>query len=350
MRSRSILAAVAAAGLVAGLAASPAQAASAPLVEGLAGPLSLSVDNGKIYVTQNFGGMLTRYGTDGSGGTNLVQRNPKTEVGGVQAEGPGTLFTVTGKTKAGKKFAKLKHLAPDGTLTTRADLRGFEKQFNPDKHVTYNFRDISATCEKKVPEQVGGGSYTGIVDSHPYATAMMADGTAVVADAAGNDIITVSPSGFRTEIATLPGQPLKVTKALASEFHFPGCTVGHKFWFEPVPTDVEVHDGLIYVSLLPGGPEDPSLGARGKVYTVDPSTGAMEQIGKGFAGATNLAVSPQGKVFVTELFGGQVSTIKNGVAKRAFAVEEPAAIEWYKGKLFVSGGLQGPGWIRKFTP
>ena len=53
---------------------------------------------------------------------------------------------------------------------------------------------------------------------------------------------------------------------------------------------------------------------------------------------------------MTELFGGQVSTIKNGVAKRAFAVEEPAAIEWYKGKLFVSGGLQGPGWIRKFTP
>jgi DNA-binding beta-propeller fold protein YncE len=216
--------------------------------------------------------------------------------------------------------------------------------------VTYNFRDISSACAKKVPEQVGGGSYTGIVDSHPFATAMMADGTAVVADAAGNDIITVSPSGFRTEIATLPGQPLKVTKALAAQFHFPGCTVGHKYWFEPVPTDVEIHDGLLYVSLLPGGPEDPSLGARGKVYTVDPSTGAMKQIGKGFAGATDLAVSPKGKVYVAELFGGQISTIKNGVAKRVIAVEEPAAVEWYKGKLFVAGGLQGPGWIRKFTP
>ena len=95
-----------------------------------------------------------------------------------------------------------------------------------------------------------------------------------------------------------------------------------------MPTDVEVHDGLLYVTTLPGGPEDPSLGARGKVYTVDPATGDVTQIGKGFAGATDLAVSPQGKVYVTELFGGQVSTIKNGVAKKVFSVEQPAAIEW----------------------
>ena len=255
MRPRSILAALAAAGLAAGLAATPAQAAG-PLIQGLAGPLAISVDDGKIYVAQSFGGMLTRYGVDGSGGKVLVKKNPKVEVGAVQAAGPGLLFAVTGKNADGK-FAKLKHRASDGTVTTRADLRGFEKRFNPDGHVTYGFRDISASCAKKVPEEIGA-SYKGIVDSHPYATAMMADGTAVVADAAGNDIITVSPSGFRTEIATLPGQPLKVTKALAGQFGMPGCAVGHKFWFEPVPTDVEVHGGLLYVTTLPGGPEDPS--------------------------------------------------------------------------------------------
>ena len=352
MRTRPILAATAAAVVAATTAlgaATPAQAAAAPLVQGLAGPLSMSIDHGKIYVSQNFGGKLSRFGTDGSGGKTLYQRNPKVEVGGVQAGGPGTLFTVTGKNAAGK-FAKLKHLAADGTVTTVADLRGFEKKFNPDGHVTYNFRDISDSCAAKVPEQVGGGSYKGIVDSHPFATAMMDDGTAVVADAAGNDIITVSPSGFRTEIATLPGQPKKVTQALAAQFHLPGCTVGHKFYFEPVPPDVEVHDGLLYVTTLPGGPEDPSLGARGKVYTVDPATGDVTQIGSGFAGATDLAVSPEGKVYVTELFGGQVSTIKDGVAKKVFSVPEPAAIEWHNGHVFVAGGLQGPGYIRKFTP
>jgi hypothetical protein len=348
MRSRSILAALAAAGLAAGLATTPAQAAG-PLIQGLAGPLAISVDDGKIYVAQSFGGMLSRYGTDGSGGKTLYQRKPKVEIGAVQAAGPGTLFAVTGKNADGK-FAKLKHRASDGTVTTRADLRGFERRFNPDGHVTYNFRDIGATCAKKVPEEVGGASYKGIVDSHPYATAMMADGTAVVADAAGNDIITVSPSGFRTEIATLPGQPVRVSKALAGQFGLPGCTVGHNFWFEPVPTDVEVHGGMLYVSVLPGGPEDPSLGARGRVYTVDPDTGDATLIGKGFAGATDLAVSPKGKVYVTELFGGRVSTIKDGMAKKAFAAEQPAAIEWYKGKLYVAGGLEGPGYVRKVTP
>jgi hypothetical protein len=179
---------------------------------------------------------------------------------------------------------------------------------------------------------------------------MMADGTAVVADAAGNDLITVSPSGFRTEIATLPAQPVKITKGLAHKFGMPGCVVGHKFWFEPVPTDVEVHDGLLYVTVLPGGPEDPSLGARGKVYTVDPSNGDTTLIGKGFLSATNLAVSSKGKVYVTELFGGQVSTIKDGMAKRVKAFPQPAAIEWYRGRLFVSGGLEGPGYVDVFRP
>lgn len=349
MRSRSILAALAVAGLVAGLAAAPAQAADPPLVQGLVGPLSISVDHGKIYLAQSFGGKLSRFGTDGSGGKTLYQRAPGVEIAAVQAEGPGTLFAVTGKNADGK-FAKLKHLAADGSVTTVADLRGFEKKFNPDAHVTYNFRDISDRCAARVPEEVGGASYQGLVDSHPYATAMMPDGTAVVADAAGNDIITVSPSGFRTEIATLPAQPLRVTAPLAAQFDLPTCAVGHKFWFEPVPTDVEVHDGMLYVSVLPGGPEDPSLGARGKVYTVDPSNGDVTRIGTGFAGATDLAVSPRGKVYVTELFGGAVSTIKDGVARKVFAAEQPAAIEWHHGHLFVAGGLQGPGYIRKFTP
>ena len=258
MRLRPIVAAGALAASVVLPAAAPASAAQGPLIDGLAGPLAISVDDGKIYVAQSFGGKLSRFGTDGSGGATLVQRKPSIEVAAVEADGPGTLFALTGKNKEGKKFAQLKHLAADGTITTRADLRGFEKTFNPDGHVTYNFRDISDKCAAKVPEQVGGGSYTGIVDSHPYATAMMPDGTAVVADAAGNDIITVSPSGFRTEIATLPGQPLKVTKGLAQQFHFPNCVVGHKYWFEPVPTDVEVHDGLLvrdHPAGRPGGPE-----------------------------------------------------------------------------------------------
>ena len=54
---------------------------------------------------------------------------------------------------------------------------------------------------------------------------------------------------------------------------------------------------------------------------------------------------------MAELFGGQVSTIKDGVATKVFSrAVKPAAIEWHNGHLFVAGGLQGPGYIRKFTP
>lgn len=349
MRTRSILAAATAGAVVAALSAGPAQAAPAPIIQGLATPLSISIDHGKIFVTQSFAGKLSRFDISGSGGTTLYQGKRGFGVGAVEAAGPGTLFAVSGRDKEGKKFTKLKHLAVDGTVTTRADMREFERRFNPDGHVTYGLRTISDRCAAKVPEEVGD-AYKGIVDSNPYATTVLRDGTAVVADAAGNDIITVSPSGFRTEIATLPAQPLKVTKAGAAAFGLPACTLGHNYWFEPVPTDVELYNGKLYVSILPGGPEDPSLGARGKVYTIDLDTREITRIGKGFAGATDLAVSPKGKVYVTELFGNAVSTIKNGVRKKVFSVPAPSAIEWQRGRLFVSQDTFENGSIVKLTP
>ena len=349
MRTRSILAAATAGAVAAALAAAPAQAAPAPIIQGLATPLSISIDHGKIFVTQSFAGKLSRYDTSGSGGTTLYQARPRVGTGAVEAGGPGTLFAVSGRDMEGKKFAKLKHLAVDGTVTTRADMREFERRFNPDGHVTYGFRDLSDRCAAKVPKDVPD-AYKGIVDSNPYATTVLPDGTAVVADAGGNDIITVSPSGFRTEIATLPAQRVKWTEARAAVFHLPACTRGHNYWFEPVPTDVELHNGKLYVSVLPGGPEDPSLGARGKVYTIDLDTRDITRIGKGFAGATDLAVSPKGKVYVTELFGNAISTIKDGVRKKVFSVPAPSAIEWHNGHLFATQDTFENGSIVKLTP
>lgn len=42
------------------------------------------------------------------------------------------------------------------------------------------------------------------------------------------------------------------------------CFVGRTYWFEPVPTDIEVgRGGQLYVPSLLGGPEGDELGARG---------------------------------------------------------------------------------------
>src|SRR4029450_3789544 len=91
-------------------------------------------------------------------------------------------------------------------------------------------------------------------------------------------------------LAVLPSQPLKITEDIAHAQGLPDCVIGVTYRFEAVPTDVEVgRDGYLYVTTLPGGPEDPSLGARGKVYRVNPRNGHIKLVATGFAGGTKPA-------------------------------------------------------------
>ena len=354
MRLRPILVAAAAAVATAVSMAGPAQAAPIPLtlITNLAGPLSFSVDGGKIVVAQSFGGKLTGFNADGTGRQDLFVRSPKIGIGGVEAAGPGTLFTVTGKTAKGQKFAQLANLSDSGTKTTVANLRGFEVQKNPDHGTSYGFRDLSSSCAAKVPAAVGGKPYLGKVDSHPYGVArILGTGSVLVADAGGNDLVRVSKTGTISVAAVFPAQPLAVTKPMATGLHLPKCTVGHKYYFEPVPTDVEVRGHFAYVTTLPGGPEDPSLGARGKVYRVNLRNGNVQLLATHFLGATGLALSPSGRVYVAELFGNRISTISHGKRVTVLSVPAPAAIEWHNGRLFTTSNSLGPnGSILRFTP
>lgn len=347
MRLRPILATAVVLAAAAVPMAAPANAAPAAVIDGLAGPLSFSVDHGTVIVAQSFGGKLTRVHTDGTGRRDLYTRSPKFEIGAVESAGPGTLFAISGRNKAGKKFSKLVHRTVSGKVTTRANLRTFEKQHNPDHSTSYGFRDLSNSCAAKVPAEIGGKPYRGIVDSHPYGTALLSDGSAVVADAAGNDLLRVTKSGQVSVIAVLPAQPLKVTTARAAGMHLPKCTVGHKYYFEAVPTDVERRHGQLYVTTLPGGPEDSSLGARGKVYTVDPNTGAVTRLARGFLGATGVAVSTTGHVYVAELFANRISTIVKGKRATVASLSQPSALEWHGHTLFATKDTLTSGSIVK---
>jgi hypothetical protein len=353
MRLRPIILAAGTAAATAVAMAGPAQAAPTPttLIQNLAGPLSLSVNDGHIYVAQSFGGKLTRYLVDGSGGKDLFVRSPSIDIEAVEAKGPGTLFTVTGETTGGQKFAQVLHLSSKGKKTVVANTRGYEVNNNPDHGTSYGFRDLSNSCAGKVPAQVGGKPYKGKVDSHPYATARTHSGSILVADAGGNDLLRVSKSGAISTAAVFPGQPFKVRPSNRAGLGLPRCTLGHKYYFEAVPTDVEVHGHNAYVTTLPGGPEDPSLGARGKVYRVNLLNGKVKLLAKHFLGATGVAVSPSGKVYVAELFGNRISTISGGVRKTVLSTPEPAAIEWHNGNLFFTGNsVTPPGSIMRWTP
>lgn len=341
------------------LVAGPASAASGPqtLATGLAGPLQLAVGNhGAVYVGENFAGRLTSILRTGE--TRTVTTAPDgAEIAGVDASNPDTLVytTTTGVSETTVATASaLMQVGPGGHTQQLADLFAYEQRHNPDHINRYGFSHLAEGC---TPDPTGlgipGDVYKGLLDTHPYAVAIVPGGW-VVADAAGNDLIKVSPNGAIRTLAVLPPQPVAVTEQLADEIGS-SCAVGSTFKAEPVPTDVEMGpDGMLYVSTLSGGP------APGSVYRVNPGSGAVTLLATGFAGATNLAVAPDGTIYVAELFGGQISKVVGRHSQTVLEVPFPAAVEWADGKLYAStevfsgfgadGPIPGDGKVISFAP
>jgi len=194
------------------------------------------------------------------------------------------------------------------------------------------------------------------VDSHPYQVEALPGGSWAVAEAGGNAVLRVNSLGRISTIAVLPRQATTFTKKMADALGAPDCVVGVKYGFEPVPTDVERdRHGNLWVSLLPGGPEDPSLGARGAVYKITPS-GKVIRMARGFLGATNLAVTRGGKVYVAELFNNRISTVRRGHIVTVRSIQRPVAVEVTRRNLFVgqlaqfgqNGPVAGTGGVYRF--
>ena len=309
------------------------------LAEGLAGPLQIdAAGNGVVLVAQSFGGTLSAV-KKGGAVTDLVSR-PGEEISGVAAGPFGSVYFTRG-TEDGVSEVWVRDFK--GKERRVADLSAFEAAKNPDQVNTYGFQGLAAECAAQLPPDLGPASYTGIVESHAYALASTPFGV-LVADAAANDIVLVDWWGKVRVVSVLPPQPAVITPDGAAANGLPECTVGSTYSFEPVPTDVEVGPGgSLYVTSLPGGPEDPSLGARGSVLKVNPWNGRTTTVATGFAAATNLAVSPNGTIYVAELFGGQVSKVVRGAPVPVAAVDSPAAVEWDRGRLLVTSEVFGAG-------
>jgi hypothetical protein len=304
------------------------------LAEHLVTPLTFDVTpNGTLYIGQSFAGLLTKV----SGGAS------ETLATGPGLDAVSTLGdVVTWGEREGdmeQVFAsRLMQRAGDGTVTS-VDVLAWEQANNPDASAEYGFRDLSAECLAQIPPFLLPfvGPHGGAIDSHVYGSLMLEDVT-YIADAGANAVLAVDSAGDISTVAVLPPSSLVATAELAASLGLPECVIGHVFVTEPVPTDVELgNDGWLYVTSLPGGPEDASLGARGSVYRVNPATGEVQLYASGFAGATGLAIAPNGTVFVAELFGNRVSVItKRGEVSTFVELTSPAGIEWQSGRLFVS--------------
>jgi hypothetical protein len=344
-------AALASMAVVTGLATPALAATPDEVVTGLVSPLSLAVaQDGTVLVSQNFAGVLSS-----SASEDPVFSVDGAEVGAVSVEGGTVTFATTPR---GPGTSKLWTADLDGAnLTEVADLGAYEAEVNPDGTTAYGVK-LSRSCRSQVgkrgkPFLAGRGG----VESHPYATYV--DGTTTyVADAAGNSILAVEDGEIST-VATLPAVPIEITRTRAKVMHLPGCAVGRTFRAEGVPTDVEMGpDGNLYVTSLPGGPEDPAMGSNGGVYRVELGTGTVTSYASGLTSPVGLAIGPDGTAYVSMLFAGVVLQQPFGGAPTVFAeVPFPGDVELRGGQVYVTetdlmndGSTPPAGKVLRFTP
>jgi streptogramin lyase len=334
MRTRTVAAAAASLALVGAAFAgtTPSATASAAkadpkvttVAKGLVGPLSVAqAPDGTRYWTDTFAGVLYKQALDGT--VSVVYKSRKAAPEGVSADG-GVLRFTTGSNdnKAGKVWT----LDGTGAPVLVADTFKHEKRTNPDKKVDYGFLNTPEKCLSQVPKTVPA-SYSGVKESHPYATAV-AGGVTYVADAGANAVFAVAATGEVSTVAVIKPVKVKITPDSAKALGLPRCTIGKKYAFESVPTDIEVGpDGALYVTSLPGGPEDGSLGANGRVLKVNPASGRVSQVAGGLISPTGVAVAANGDIYVAQLFRGVISKIKAGKSKVRTYLEVPlpAAVE-----------------------
>lgn len=320
------------------VSASPGRAPVPKVVSSaVAAPFNLAFHGGNTYFAD--------------GGLNVIGRVKKNgKYATVAADQPGAsgiAFSKNGKSMAFtttvtnmetfENTASGLHIWGPRGKRIYADTHAYEKKHNPDKVITYGVKNPSACVSAALEKAEIPVNYKGQVDSHSYSVAAVPGGW-VVADAGSNTLWRVNSKGKISTLKVMPAQSTKITKAMATALGLPDCVVGITYRFEAVPTDVELgKDGRLYVTTLPGGPESPVLGARGKVWRVNLHSGKAKVVASGFLGATNLALGKGGKIYVAELFGGKISVVHRGKAKTYVKLPGVVAVETTKsGKLWAA--------------
>ncbi|MBA2553654.1 MAG: ScyD/ScyE family protein [Geodermatophilaceae bacterium] len=164
------------------------------------------------------------------------------------------------------------------------------------------------------PEPLDGDAF----DSNPFGVQGLPDGSALVADAAGNDLLRVYPDGDIVTVARI-----KPRTVLSPDF-LPDPPPGTPIPSEGVATSVTLgSDGYYYVGELRGFPATPGTSqiwriapdAVGAVCDPEaPDTGDCTRYADGFTSIFDLAPGPDGSMYVLEFNKDSWLAFESGVA------------------------------------
>ncbi|MEU4291916.1 ScyD/ScyE family protein [Kribbella sp. NPDC026596] len=361
MGARTRLAAVAALALTGSvLVAGQAEAGGSgtglrPVITGLDSPRAISLHGGKIIYSVGDGSVYARSGSR----TKLLGKVPGGFAQAIDTNKWGVTYALTG---AGGEpgapltpgSATLFRLRPGKSPVAVADIGKYQAT-DPDPYNTNGPPD----------------------ESNPFGVATLRDGTILVSDAAGNDLLRVWPNGKIKTVARLKPRTVKVPPGPA-----PGNPpAGTPISAEAVATSVTVgSDGYWYVGELRGFPATPKTSQiwrikPGSVNAVcdpyRPNKGNCQRYADGYTSIVDLAGGPHGTIAVVELAkaswlrfeeGGGVPIVgslflqypgkhhkagfKKELAPGKLLLPGGAAIS-RSGTVYVSSPLFGPGAIYK---
>lgn len=351
-----LLAAVVAIGAL--IAGAPSAAAGGggrlvPVVEGLNGPRGVAAGPGGRVVYAEADGSFSQVITRGrhAGSVKQLGTVPQQFLAPAVAVGRrGQVFVLTVGGEPGTGAATLYRWTRAKGVRAVADIAAYQ-QTDPD------------------PDDLEGVPG----ESNPYGVAALPDGSALVADAAGNDLLRVYPNGHIVTVARLKPRVVEVPEELPDEFEGePLPPAGTPLPSEAVATSVTVGaDGFYYVGELRGFPATPGTSqvwriAPGSVNAVcdpeAPRKGACRRYADGFTSIVDLGAGRDGSLYVLELVkqswlqwelglvdppvGGLFRIRKRGRSPQELVPDQlvlPGGVDVDKhGKVYVTGPIFGP--------
>lgn len=246
--------------------------------------------NGDILVADAGSGISTLDGTVDISLSGVTDMSPL---------GRGSMWALKGLTAdPGTDTGQALYLVSKGKQRKIADLFAFEEEHNPDG--------------------------AALIDSNPFDVHSLGGQSALVADAAGNDLLRIDNQGNIDVVAILPNEVVSSSN-IKGLFGCPAgppgiCGLPDEFPAQPVATSVTVGpDGSYYVGELKGFPAPTNVS---NIWRISPDaseakcgtdSGCVKAFDGGFTSIIDLAFDDMGNLYVVELDENSWFAVELGV-------------------------------------